>query len=198
MGEPHNIIRHPHMPPSAFADMWNTLKKGKIWTGIVKNRRKNGEFYWVKSSTTPLKKGDRLTGYMSVRIAATQEEIAQAEALYDRVNRGKLTRQTFFQGLLVYRGLWGWLNLTKTLPLRWRIRICFLLCSLLPLSLAGAALHATPSAPLWLGLLAASSIAGCELLVRQVAAPLAHILQQAMRAAALWPTFRPFCRNRPR
>ncbi|MCW2478731.1 methyl-accepting chemotaxis protein [Candidatus Symbiopectobacterium sp. NZEC135] len=184
MGEPHNIIRHPDMPPSAFADMWDTLKKGNIWTGIVKNRRKNGEFYWVKSSTTPLKKGDRLTGYMSVRIAATQEEIAQAEALYDRVNRGKLTRQTFFQGLLVYRGLWGWLNLTKTLPLRWRIRICFLLCSLLPLSLAGAALHATPSAPLWLGLLAASSIAGCELLVRQVAAPLAHILQQAMRAAA--------------
>ncbi|MGL9721138.1 methyl-accepting chemotaxis protein [Symbiopectobacterium sp.] len=169
MGEPHNIIRHPDMPPSAFADMWNTLKKSNIWTGIVKNRRKNGEFYWVKSSTTPLKKGDRLTGYMSVRIAATHEEIAQAEALYDRVNRGKLTRQTFFQGLLVYRGLWGWLNLTKTLPLRWRIRICFLLCSLLPLSL---------------GLLAASSIAGCELLVRQVAAPLAHILQQAMRAAA--------------
>ncbi|WP_291970233.1 PAS domain-containing protein [Candidatus Symbiopectobacterium sp.] len=145
MGEPHNIIRHPDMPPSAFADMWNTLKKGNICTCIFKNRRKNGEFYWVRSSKTPLKKGDRLTGYMSARTAATHKEIAQAEALYDRDNRGKLTRQTFFQGLLVYRCLWGWLNLTKTLPLRWRIRICFLLCSLLPLSLAGAALHARHS-----------------------------------------------------
>ncbi|WP_252319694.1 PAS domain-containing protein [Candidatus Symbiopectobacterium sp. PLON1] len=62
MGEPHNIIRHPDMPPSAFADMWNTLKKGNIWTGIVKNRRKNGEFYWVKSSTTPLKRAIGLRG----------------------------------------------------------------------------------------------------------------------------------------
>lgn len=184
VGEPHNIIRHPDMPPSAFADMWHTLKKGKIWTGIVKNRRKNGEYYWVKSSTTPLKKGDQLTGYMSVRVAATPTEIAQAEALYAKVNNGKLTRRTFFQGLLVYRGFWGWLNLTKTLPLRWRIRLCFLLCSLLPLSLASVALHATPNAPLWLGILAAGSLAGCELLVRQVAAPLQFILQQAMRAAA--------------
>lgn len=184
MGEPHNIIRHPDMPPSAFADMWKTLKAGKIWTGVVKNRRKNGEFYWVKSSTTPLKQGDQLTGYMSVRTAASPDEIAQAQALYDKANAGKLKHQTFYQGLLVYRGPLRLLSLFKTIPLRWRIRSYFMLFSLLPLVIASTALHDTPHAMLWLSLLIVCSALGSELLVRQVAAPIQRILQQAMRSAS--------------
>jgi aerotaxis receptor len=55
IGSPHNIVRHPDMPPEAFGDMWQTLKSGEQWTGMVKNRRKNGDFYWVLANVTPIK-----------------------------------------------------------------------------------------------------------------------------------------------
>ena len=54
MGQPHNIVRHPDMPPEAFDDLWTTIKAGMPWTGAVKNRRKNGDFYWVRASATPI------------------------------------------------------------------------------------------------------------------------------------------------
>ncbi len=54
MGQPHNIVRHPDMPPEAFDDLWTTIKAGMPWAGAVKNRRKNGDFYWVRASATPI------------------------------------------------------------------------------------------------------------------------------------------------
>ena len=72
IGKPHNIIRHPDMPKEAFRDMWATLKSGRAWQGIVKNRRANGDHYWVKATATPLPDG----GYMSVRLKATAQEIS--------------------------------------------------------------------------------------------------------------------------
>lgn len=84
IGKPHNIIRHPDMPKEAFRDMWATLKKGRAWQGMVKNRRKNGDHYWVKATATPLANG----GYMSVRLKATNQEVADAEALYKRMREG--------------------------------------------------------------------------------------------------------------
>lgn len=86
MGQPHNILRHPDMPPETYRDMWSTLKRGRPWSGIVKNRRKNGDFYWVRATATPLADG---SGYMSVRIKARREEITQAEALYGRMRQDK-------------------------------------------------------------------------------------------------------------
>ncbi|MBP6187433.1 MAG: methyl-accepting chemotaxis protein [Azonexus sp.] len=83
IGEPHNMVRHPDMPPEAFRDMWATLKQGKPWGGIVKNRRKDGGFYWVKAMATPLSSG----GYMSVRTAASVPEVRAANALYDQMRR---------------------------------------------------------------------------------------------------------------
>ncbi len=68
---PHNIIRHPDMPKEAFADMWTTLKKGEPWTGIVKNRRKNGDHYWVRANIVPVERKGVITGYMSIRTRAT-------------------------------------------------------------------------------------------------------------------------------
>ena len=67
MGKPHNIVRHPDMPVEAFENLWATLKEGKPLGGAVKNRRKNGDFYWVLASATPIFEGDRVTGYMSIR-----------------------------------------------------------------------------------------------------------------------------------
>jgi aerotaxis receptor len=85
MRQPHNIIRHPDMPPEAFRDLWATLKAGRPWQGIVKNRRKDGDHYWVKATATPKPGG----GYMSVRIKPSREEVAEAEALYARMRAGE-------------------------------------------------------------------------------------------------------------
>ncbi len=82
IGQSHNIIRHPDMPSEAYRDLWQTVANGRPWTGIVKNRCKNGDHYWVKATVTPLSGG---TGYMSVRVAATRAEIAAAEALYAKL-----------------------------------------------------------------------------------------------------------------
>lgn len=82
IGKNHNIVRHPDMPPSAFAWLWNTIQDGRPWRGTVKNRRKNGDFYWVNALVVPVRKDNQTIGYMSVRTEPTREEIAAAEPLY--------------------------------------------------------------------------------------------------------------------
>jgi methyl-accepting chemotaxis protein len=85
IGQPHNLVRHPDMPPQAFADMWATLQAGKPWSGLVKNRRKDGGHYWVVANVTPLMTGEERTGYMSVRTRPTREQVQEAEAFYRRL-----------------------------------------------------------------------------------------------------------------
>lgn len=87
IGQPHNLIRHPDMPPEAFRDLWATLKCGRPWSGIVKNRCANGDHYWVHANVTPVLEDGRAVSFLSVRTAATDEEVKQAEALYARVVR---------------------------------------------------------------------------------------------------------------
>lgn len=87
IGQPHNLLRHPDMPEQAFAHLWTTLKQGNPWKGIVKNRTKDGGFYWVKAVVVPIRKEDQTIGYMSVRETATADEIAAAEALYARLRQ---------------------------------------------------------------------------------------------------------------
>jgi aerotaxis receptor len=79
MSQPHNLVRHPDMPPEAFRDLWDTLKKGRPWNGLVKNRRKDGDHYWVRAYASPLADG---TGYVSVRVAVTRQETNAADQLY--------------------------------------------------------------------------------------------------------------------
>ncbi|WP_291066587.1 PAS domain-containing protein [Hydrogenophaga sp.] len=67
LGQPHKLVRHPDMPAAAFADMWATLKAGLSWTGLVKNRCKNGDFYWVRANVSPMVRDGRLVGCISVR-----------------------------------------------------------------------------------------------------------------------------------
>jgi len=88
LGKAHNIVRHPDMPPEAFADLWQTLQAGRPWTGMVKNRRKNGDFYWVVANVVPVRENGAVSGYMSVRTAPTPEQAAAAEALYARLRSG--------------------------------------------------------------------------------------------------------------
>jgi aerotaxis receptor len=88
IGAPHNLVRHPDMPPEAFHDMWTTLQAGLPWTGLVKNRRKNGDFYWVEASVTPILKGGAVTGYLSVRSKPERAQVEQAERAYRGMRNG--------------------------------------------------------------------------------------------------------------
>ncbi|MDR2015155.1 MAG: methyl-accepting chemotaxis protein [Azoarcus sp.] len=82
IGKNHNIIRHPDMPEAAFQDLWTTIKSGLPWRGLVKNRCKNGDFYWVEALVAPLKKNGQITGYVSVRAPAPRDKRSAAEAAY--------------------------------------------------------------------------------------------------------------------
>lgn len=86
MGQPHNLVRHPDMPAAAFKDMWRTIAHGYPWTGIVKNRRKNGDHYWVRANVTPIMEDGKPRGYLSVRNKPTAQEVESAQALYAVMN----------------------------------------------------------------------------------------------------------------
>ncbi|MEQ6433895.1 methyl-accepting chemotaxis protein [Comamonas sp. w2-DMI] len=111
IGQPHNLIRHPDMPAAAFKDMWRTIAHGYPWTALVKNRRKNGDHYWVRANVTPIMEGGRPSGYLSVRTKPEPREIEAAEALYQRMrSEAEKGRPTFRLrgGELRRLGLMGW------------------------------------------------------------------------------------------
>ncbi len=91
IGQPHNLVRHPDMPPAAFADLWETIKAGNPWTGFVKNRAKSGDFYWVKANASPEYTNGKISGYISIRTAPTQAEIATLGEVYKKVWKGEVT-----------------------------------------------------------------------------------------------------------
>ncbi|MEW6119169.1 MAG: methyl-accepting chemotaxis protein [Pseudomonadota bacterium] len=88
IGAPHNIVRHPDMPAEAFADMWRCLRAGKAWTGMVKNRCKNGDYYWVEANAAPIFEGDAIVGFTSVRSKPTREQIQAADSAYRAIRGG--------------------------------------------------------------------------------------------------------------
>jgi methyl-accepting chemotaxis protein len=88
--KPHNILRHPDMPKEAFSDFWQTIQTGLPWFGIVKNKRKNGDHYWVAANVSPITDNGRTTGYLSVRYPATREQVIAAERLYADVKMGRV------------------------------------------------------------------------------------------------------------
>lgn len=89
IGQHHNIVRHPEMPSIAFTQMWSYLKAGKPWMGMVKNRCKNGDFYWVDAYVTPVTTAGKVVGYESVRSCPKREDVARADTLYQQINAGK-------------------------------------------------------------------------------------------------------------
>lgn len=131
VGEPHNIIRHPDMPPAAFADMWFTIQQGESWTGLVKNRRQNGDHYWVRANVTPVYQQEKLTGYISVRNIPPREEIDASENLYAQINNNKLKGYRFYKGVLVRRGPLSLLSLFKWLTISQRINLALGITALL-------------------------------------------------------------------
>jgi aerotaxis receptor len=187
MGQPHNVVRHPDMPPQAFADMWATLKGGESWTALVKNRRKNGDHYWVRANAAPVMRNGRLSGYMSVRTKPTRDEIARAETLYRGFREGKAGKLRFHKGIVVRGGLLGWASALQLMPARWRVRAAIAVTTAAGIGaaasfgLAGAALAGLGGTLALLG-------AGVSLwLEGQLARPLELVLKQALAVAAGQP-----------
>jgi aerotaxis receptor len=88
LGAPHSIVRHPDMPREAFANLWQTISQGEVWVGLVKNRRKNGDYYWVRAHVTAIIEGGEIQGYTSVRVKPSEAEIFAAEKAYARLKAG--------------------------------------------------------------------------------------------------------------
>ena len=93
----HNMVRHPDMPPAAFGDLWSTLKTDKPWMGVVKNRCKNGDYYWVDAFVTPMIENGNTSGYESTRVKAEPKIIKRAEKIYQSIwaNKFKLPKFKF-------------------------------------------------------------------------------------------------------
>ena len=123
IGAPQNIVRHPDMPVEAFADLWKTLKSGIPWTGMVKNRCKNGDYYWVLANVTPIRDGGQPVGYMSVRTTPSRKQVAEAEEIYRRFREKKAKGLVIRQGQVVSTGLLGKLAGLRDMPLQMRIAL---------------------------------------------------------------------------
>lgn len=90
IGKPHNIIRHPDMPAAVFTRMWETIKGGQAWNGLVKNMRKDGDFYWVDTEILPIKDdSDKIIGYIAARKAASRKDIHENEEIYKKMLKAK-------------------------------------------------------------------------------------------------------------
>jgi aerotaxis receptor len=143
IGKAHNIVRHPDMPPEAFADLWQTLKAGLPWTGMVKNRRKNGDFYWVVANVVPIRENGATVGYMSVRTRPAREQVKEAEEVYRRIRAGEAKGIAIRRGAVARTGWRGRLADLRTLPLGRRLGLMLGTQSALMAALA-LAVDATP------------------------------------------------------
>lgn len=171
------------MPPAAFEDLWQTIKRGEPWTGIVKNRRKNGDHYWVGANVTPEIRNGEIVGYTSVRIKPTRQQIEAAEALYKGMREGTI-RVKVHNGLVLHGGVRGWVSLFRTMRLRHRIRL-----SLLPM-LPAIGVGAWALGLGWTGIGAlllvqtAALLLACVLLEAQIARPLESLMKRGLQVVS--------------
>jgi aerotaxis receptor len=184
LGQAHNLVRHPDMPQEAFRDMWETIQAGLPWQALVKNRRKDGDHYWVVANATPMKDGQRITGFLSVRTAPTREQVAAAEALYALMRdeaQGGAVKTGLHRGRVVRRNAagraWAWLGaLPAQLGLRGALDLAALGASA-ALASASGPLVWVPGAAL---LFVASQVAGRRAGRRQ----LQEVIDDALHLAA--------------
>lgn len=150
--QPHNIVRHPDMPPAVFAAMWERLKSGQPWMGVVKNRCKNGDHYWVHAYVTPVREHDAICGYESVRVKAETEWIARADQVYSRLNANK----SAIPPLERWRNHWGntaavavctWLLLATLLMLLSSPSLSLILLLAMPALVISLLAHALQTLP---------------------------------------------------
>ncbi|WP_111980104.1 methyl-accepting chemotaxis protein [Algibacillus agarilyticus] len=115
VGKNHNMVRHPDVPPAAFADLWQKLKQGQAWRGAVKNRCKDGRYYWVDAFVTPIYENGNLIGYQSVRTLLAPDIKQRATQIYNQINQGKTPQAWHRDQPLIKLGLVG----VCSIPLLW-------------------------------------------------------------------------------
>ncbi len=186
LGQPHNMIRHPDMPAAAFADMWATIGSGHPWSGIVKNRRKNGDHYWVNANVTPLldRQGQPIA-YMSVRIVPSRTEVEAADKLYAQLRaEGERCPLKLRHGELIDTRLSGRLRRLLNPTLGVRITLACWISAAMGL---GLGLVAGGSTGLMLGAVIATALlaaVGGRYIRRAVLAPILGLERFANRMAA--------------
>ncbi|WP_369802416.1 methyl-accepting chemotaxis protein [Sulfuriferula sp. AH1] len=117
LGAPQNIVRHPDMPKEAFADFWRTLQSGKAWTGLVKNRCKNGDHYWVEANAAPMFENGRIVGYTSIRVKPDRGQVRDAENAYREIRSGS-KKLEIAEGEAVRRSLPQHLDILKNASIK--------------------------------------------------------------------------------
>jgi aerotaxis receptor len=140
LGAPQNIVRHPDMPVEAFADLWASIKAGTPWTGIVKNRCKNGDYYWVRANVTPICEHGKTTGYMSVRVKADRQQIAKAEQAYRELRGGGRHDIRIKNGQVIHTGAGSLLSRLTHTSLAMRIWLATSVVNVLQVIVCAAAL----------------------------------------------------------
>jgi aerotaxis receptor len=144
VGAPHNIVRHPDMPTAAFEDLWGTIQRGESWTGMVKNRRKDGGFYWVLANVTPIVERGTTVCYASVRVKPTRQQIETAEAVYATLRLGTARGIRLCGGQVKpagVRGVLARLKLWRLTGVRSRLLAWAVLSASLFIGAAGAAIY---------------------------------------------------------
>jgi aerotaxis receptor len=186
IGQPHNLIRHPDMPREAFADLWTTIRSGHPWSALVKNRRKNGDHYWVHASVTPVVENGTPVGYLSVRVKPSREQVRTAEALYAQMRAGQARGHKLRHGAIVRTGLVGRLHALMRLPVATRAAIGYAAAPLALLIAGLAAWGGAPPLPFWIGfgVTALTCAASARLLARQIGEPVEALSAFAARMAA--------------
>lgn len=182
-GQPHNLVRHPDMPTEAFADMWATLQAGEPWTAVVKNRRKNGDHYWVRANATPVMRNGVITGYVSVRTKPTRAEVDAAESLYAAMRDGT-AKQGLSKGLVVRKGFSAWRSVLQTLSVQSRISWTLGFATVAALAvIAASGVRGVALAQISAAL---STIMVCAVafLRAQIAKPLEAVREQALQIAS--------------
>ncbi len=120
LGKHQSIMRHPDMPKAISEDFWKTLSAGKTWVGIMKNRTKSGNFYWVETNSAPILENGRVVGFISIRVKPSREQIQAADAAYRALNKGSANIE-IRQGKAVERSLFERFNIIKKLSIKARI-----------------------------------------------------------------------------
>ena len=139
LGSPHNIVRHPDMPAEVFNDLWRSMKKGYPRSALIKDRCKNGDFFWVWANVAPIYEHDRLVGYISVRSKPSREQIAKAEVAYRKFREGTAGNLKIRDGKIVKKTWLGDLSL-ENISIKTRVWIIIAVMSILPMIIGGMGL----------------------------------------------------------
>jgi len=184
LGKAHNLVRHPDMPAQAFEDMWRTIQSGQPWTALVKNRCKNGDFYWVRANVTPVIEHGAAVGFLSVRTLPSRDEVSVAEALYAAIREGRARRGCFEAGRWVMSNPVS--TLWRRLDASMQARNLMGVGAMLLVSIATMWTMMPLGVALWSASALQFALAGWLLASfnRRIAAPLRRVADAANRVAA--------------